>query len=232
MLINMYPNPLRLFLPPLLIAFATLTVPAQADSSRTDNIAYVIKRGGDAIGTLKIGFERNGKRLTATSNYTIRVKLLSIVLYRYEKHMVETYEDGRLVAFKTAIDDDGEKSQVSIIRTDDNLIITNQKGNLSAPLGTFPSTYWPPETPSLTQLIDSSDGTFLSVKTSGASTESLAIDGSIIKSKRYEMSGDLKRTLWYSAETGEWLKLKMTASDNSTIEIERDWPPIRKEDIH
>ena len=42
------------------------------------------------------------------------------------------------------------------------------------------------------------------------------------------MTGDLERDIWYAAESGEWLKLKMKASDDSTIEIERDWDPVWK----
>lgn len=220
----------RLFLP-LLILFTAMAAPAQAELPGTGNSAYVVKRDGTPIGTLKIAFARSGKRLVATSDYSIKVKLLAIVLYRYDKHMVETYQDGRLVAYETHIDDNGEKSRVRVTRDGNKLNVVHPKGELTVPVGTFPSTYWPPGTPDLTRMIDSSDGVLLNVKTAEAATEDLAIDGRTVKTKRYEMSGDLTRTLWYAADTGEWLKLRMKASDNSTIEIERDWPPVWKRDL-
>ncbi|CAN0591647.1 unnamed protein product, partial [Laminaria digitata] len=185
---------------------------------------YVVKRNGNPIGTLKIDFKRDGSRLVATSDYSIKVKLLAIVLYRYDKRMVETYEDGRLIAYETDIDDNGTKSQVRVTRRGDALSVVHPKGTLTAPLGLFPSTYWPPATVAQTQLVDSSEGVLIDVETVEAATEELRLDGRIVSAKRYEMSGDAVRELWYDAGTGAWLKMRLKGSDGSTIEIERDWP--------
>jgi len=220
----------RLFLSAIVL-IAAFALPVQAEMPATGQSDYVIKRDGSPIGTLKIAFARDGDRLVATSDYSIKVKLLAIVLYRYDKRMVETYENGRLVAYETDIDDNGTKSQVRVTRDGENLAIVHPKGKLTAPVGIYPSTYWPAATPGLTRMIDSSDGILLNVKSSAATAEDLAIDGRNVKTKRYTMSGDLKRELWYATDTGEWLKLKMSASDKSTIEIERDWAPIWKRDL-
>ena len=205
--------------------------PGNAQMPADGTSSYVVKRDGSPIGTLRITFARDGNRLVATSDYSIKVKLLAIVLYRYDKRMTETYEDGRLIAYETDIDDNGAKSQVRVTRDGDMLSIVHPKGNLTAPVGLYPSTYWPAATPGQTRLIDSSDGIMVDVKISETAAENLAIDGRTVKSKRYAMTGDLVRDLWYAAGTGEWLKLKMKASDNSTIEIERDWPPVWKRDL-
>lgn len=194
----------------------------------TGTAEYVVKRNGNPIGTLKIDFKRDGKSLVATSDYSIKVKLMAIVLYRYDKRMVERYEDGRLVAYETNIDDNGTKSQVRVRRDGEALSIVHPKGSLTAPLGMFPSTYWPPGTIDQTQMIDSSEGVLLNVKTVEVAAEELAIDGRTIGAKRYEMSGDAERQLWYDAKTGAWLKMKLEGSDGSTIEIERDWAPVWK----
>ena len=61
--------------------------------------------------------------------------------------------------------------------------------------------------------------------------EPLTIDERTLSTKRYAMSGDAERDLWYDAGTGAWLKMKMTGSDGSVIEIERDWPPVWKRDL-
>lgn len=219
-------RPLRL-LPVLLMltgpAHSAAPLPAESGTSE-----YVVKRNGNPIGTLKIDFARDGNRLVATSEYSIKVKLMAIVLYRYDKRMVETYEDERLVAYETDIDDNGTKSQVRVTRDGDSLSIVHPKGTLTTPLGVFPSTYWPPATVAQTQMIDSSDGILLNVKTVEAATEDLTVDGRTMSAKRYEMSGDAVRQLWYDAKTGAWLKMKLEGSDGSVIEIERDWAPVWK----
>lgn len=222
-------NYLRRFV--LLAALLMLAAPAPTAASmqmETGTAEYVVKRNGNPIGTLKIDFKRDGKSLVATSDYSIKVKLMAIVLYRYDKRMVERYEDGRLVAYETDIDDNGTKSQVRVRRDGEALSIVHPKGSLTAPLGMFPSTYWPPRTIDQTQMIDSSEGVLLNVKTVEVAAEELAIDGRTIGAKRYEMSGDAERQLWYDAKTGAWLKMKLEGSDGSTIEIERDWAPVWK----
>lgn len=218
---------------PVFLGFLLIsaTMPSNAQMPANGTSSYVIKRDGSPIGSLKITFVRDGQRLVATSDYSIKIKLLAIVLYRYDKRMTETYEDGRLIAYETDIDDNGAKSQVRVARDGDTLSIVHPKGKLTAPVNLYPSTYWPTATPSLTRMIDSSDGILLTVKTAETATENLAIDGRKMKAKRYAMTGDLVRDLWYAADTGEWLKLKMKASDNSTIEIERDWAPVWKRDL-
>jgi hypothetical protein len=202
--------------------------PLPADSGRAE---YVVKRNGDPIGTLKIDFRRDGDRLVATSDYSLKIKLMAIVLYRYEKRMVETYENGRLVAYDADIDDNGTKSEVRVIRRDDALTIVHPKGALTAPIGLYPSTYWPPATVAQTQLIDSSDGVLMTVKTVNASTGDISIDGRTVTARHYKMSGDAERDLWYDSKTGAWLKMQLKGSDGSVIEIERDWPPVWKRDL-
>lgn len=221
----------RFLILPVLLAFAVTAHAAAPLPAESGTANYVVKRNGNPIGTLRIDFKRDGKRLVATSDYSIKVKLMAIVLYRYHKHMVETYEDGRLVAYAADIDDNGSKSQVRVTRTDDALAIVHPKGTLTAPLGLYPSTYWPPATVEQTRLIDSSDGVLMNVRTSGAAMEPLTIDERTLSTKRYAMSGDAERDLWYDAGTGAWLKMKMTGSDGSVIEIERDWPPVWKRDL-
>lgn len=209
----------------VIAAPATATASMQMETGKAE---YVVKRNGSPIGTLKIDFKRDGKSLIATSDYSIKVKLMAIVLYRYDKRMVERYEDGRLVAYETDIDDNGTKSQVRVSQEGEALSIVHPKGSLKAPLGMFPSTYWPPGTINQTQMIDSSEGVLLNVKTVEVAAEELAIDGRTVSAKRYEMSGDAERQLWYDAKTGAWLKMKLEGSDGSTIEIERDWAPVWK----
>jgi len=202
--------------------------PLPAESGKAE---YLIKRNGDPIGTLKIDFLRDGDRLVATSDYSLKIKLMAIVLYRYDKRMVETYENGRLIAYEADIDDNGTKSQVRVSRSDDALSIVHPNGTLTAPVGLYPSTYWPPATVDQTQLIDSSDGVLMTVKSVEAATGDISIDGRTVNATHYTMSGDVERDLWYDSGTGAWLKMKLKGSDGSVIEIERDWPPVWKRDL-
>ena len=181
---------------PVLLAIAAPVYAAAPLPVESGKEEYVVKRNGSPIGTLKINFKRDGNRLVATSDYSIKVEL-----------------------------------QVRMTRKDNALSIVHPKGTLTAPLGLYPSTYWPPATIEQTQMIDSSDGVLMNVQTAAAGAENVTIDGRTVSAKRYKMSGDAVRDLWYDAGTGAWLKMKFKGSDNSVIEIERDWPPVWKRDL-
>lgn len=200
----------------------TAPPPAEAE------IAYLVKRNGEPIGTLVMKVRHEGPRTTVESHYGIQIRLMSIVLYHYDKHMAETYESGRLVAYRADIDDNGTKSGVQAARDGDKLSVTHPTGRLVVPLGLLPETYWQKATVKQTRLIDSSDGTLLNVQVSDPVREEIRVDGRTLKADRYTMTGDLKRELWYGAARGDWLKMRMTASDGSIIEILRDWPPLWK----
>mgnify|MGYP000439326985 CR=1 FL=1 len=214
----------------IFLTFLVLILPpaVHAQTAPDGKVDYVVKRNGEKIGALKMEFRQEGNRLVVTSDYGIQIRLMSIVLYRYDKRMTETYEDGRLVGYAAKIDDNGGKSSVSAVPDGDGLTIMHRAGTVNAPPGLYPSTYWPPETVNQTRLIDSSDGVLVDVKTEPVAEENLKVDGRTLKAKRYRMTGDLERDLWYAADGGEWLKMRMKASDGSVIEIERDWPPVWK----
>lgn len=218
-----------------LVAFlviALLSIPAAANGPAqilpSGEVSYVVKRNGEPIGALNMTFTREGNRLQVESDYGIEIRLLSIVLYRYQKRMSETYEDGRLVAYETTIDDNGTKSSVSVARDGGLLSIAHPEGSLTAPAGLLVTTYWAKTTVEQTQMIDSSDGVLVDVQVSAPVPEEITVDGRTLQAERYRMTGDLQRDLWYAAEDGEWLRMRMTASDGSTIEISRDWPPVWK----
>lgn len=211
------------FLPLLLLA-----LPAAAQMPAEPETVYLVKRDREVIGALKMNVTKDGARHTVVSDYSIEVKLMSIVLYRYTKRMEEIFEGGRLVGYSAKIDDNGTPSAVNAVRTGDALAVTHPKGTLTVPLGVLASTYWPKDTPKQTQLLDSSDGVILNVKTSAPVPAEITLDGRTVKALRYAMTGDLERELWYDAATGDWLKMQMKASDGSTIQILRDWPPYWK----
>lgn len=187
-----------------------------------------MKRDGEAIGNLLISFRKDGDQLQVDSTYTVEIRLMSIVLYRYRKTMSETYADGKLTAYRTEIDDNGTKSDVTVQKKDDGLIVFHPDGHYVAPADLIVTTYWPAATVHQTRMIDSSDGVIVDVKTSEVGTEDITVDGRSVPARHFRMTGDLERDLWYAATDGEWLKMRMKASDGSTIEITRDWPPLWK----
>jgi hypothetical protein len=214
---------LTAFLP--LLAVLAAPLPAAGQMPAEAETVYLVKRDREPIGTLKMTVAKDGARHTVVSDYAIEVRLMSIVLYRYSKRMEETFEGGRLVGYAAKIDDNGKPSEVAAVRKGDALAVVHPKGTLTAPLGILASTYWPKDTPKQTQLLDSSDGILLNVKISGPEPEEIALDGRTVKALRYVMTGDLERELWYDAATGDWLRMRMKASDGSTVQILRDWPP-------
>lgn len=112
----------------LVLILGPATVQAASPLPAAGHRDYIVKRDGEPIGMFKIDFQRDGNRLVAKSTYSIKVKLLAIVLYRYHKEMLETYEDGRLVSYETDIDDNGTKTAVRVARNNGKLSVTHPMG--------------------------------------------------------------------------------------------------------
>ena len=130
-------------------------------------------------------------------------------------------EGGRLISLKSETDDNGEKQWVKAKATERALKVDSSSGSFEAPLGTFPTSYWSPQTISKSILLDTQHGKLLNVSVSPAVDEFLDTPLGKISTKRYNVAGDLRLSLWYSKAAG-WVK---TAFQVRGVEVEYFFDP-------
>ncbi len=182
-------------------------------------IEMSVTRDKEKIGTHSFSFVRDGDRLHVDARVEIAVKLAFVTVYRMLKTSRETWRDDRLVAYDATIDDNGTVSAVKVRRANGKLAVDGPGGRVMAPLGTMISGYWSERTVKQTVLIDSSDGVLRHVATGTGVRETLRAGDRETAVRRYRMTGDLKRDLWYG-EDGRLVRMREIARDGSVIVTE------------
>jgi hypothetical protein len=192
-----------------------LAAPAPA----ADRIEMDIIRNDEHIGTHSIDFVREGDRLHVDTKVEVAVKMAFVTVYRMLKTSRETWKEGRVVAYDATVDDNGTVSKIRVRPNGENLVVEGPAGRVTAPLGTMISGYWSDRTVKQKLLVDSSDGVLRRVTVGEPSEETLAAGGRKLEVRRYRMTGDLVRDLWYGPD-GRLVKMRETASDGSVIVTE------------
>ena len=190
-----------------------------APAFAADRIEMSIIRNKEHIGTHGISIVRDGARLHVDTRVEIAVMMAFVTVYRMLKTSRETWEQDRVVAYDATIDDNGTVSTIKVRPVGKNLVIEGPGGRVTAPLGTMISGYWSERTVERKLLIDSSDGVLRHVSVGTATREKLAAGNRVIPVRRFRMTGDLKRDLWYG-EDGRLVRMREVASDGSVIVTE------------
>ena len=197
------------------------SVEALSKSIERKPLSYGIFRNGDEIGSARTTFRREGDRLVVETAIKIVVKIAFVSVYRQEELKREYWRNGVMVEYTADLDKNGEKVSVRAKQNGVSLETQGPAGRTKAPIGLIPSTYWNSDTVRQTRLLDSTTGAVVNVTVSPNGSERIKTGNGAVQARRYRMTGDLDRELWYD-ESGALVALKFTeSSGGSTIEYRR-----------
>lgn len=151
--------PLTVFLAALLIMPAT----ARSMEGTPAPFLFDVYYGDTHIGHHNVTFEHHGNDLIASVDIALTLKLGFITLYEYSHKIRETVRNGHLVALEASADDNGTKKWLKARLDGGKLQIEGTGGRFSAPPDLLPTTYWRPETPKQSRLLDTQEGTIIDV---------------------------------------------------------------------
>jgi hypothetical protein len=157
------------------------------------------------IGTLTIVSTRQGDERTYDQVLHIAVKVLFVTAYHQDSQRKEVWRGDRLVAYDAATDDDGKKSTIKGRAEGDKFVIDGPAGHISAPATVYPSNPFDPGIVGATLLMDTGSGKLLHVKITPGAEESVMAAGGTVKARRYAVTGDMQRDLWFD-DAGKLLK--------------------------
>ncbi|MES1153088.1 MAG: DUF6134 family protein, partial [Dongia sp.] len=102
----------------LLLASTVSAASAEAPAwpGKTGRYVFEVTRNGDSIGTQVVEIKQQGDTLVSTTESTVAVKLLGIVVYRLHQVLTETYRGGRLVAVSGDTVDSGGRRLAEMTR--------------------------------------------------------------------------------------------------------------------
>jgi hypothetical protein len=203
----------RLLAAVLALGFAASAWAAELPSG---TVIYGIhhEKYGD-VGTHKLTFSRSGEDLMVEVQNKMKVKLLFITVFSYKADRRELWRDGKMVSYRSQTDDDGTDIATAAELKGGKLVIEGPDGPIEGPFGVFPTNPWNSKIVEQSLLMDTKTGALLNVKIDAAGEDTVEARGKSFKARKYVISGDLERELWFG-EDGTWLQMRFD-SDGSAI---------------
>lgn len=178
----------------LLLAAAALPLAAGSARAATASREFRILRSGSDIGRHRLDARHMpGGDFEVRIFIDIAVKLLGLTAYSYRLENVETWRQGRIVAVRSRVDDDGERHYASIAAGADGLLEIDGSGySGTAPAEAVTTSYYAPAFLDRRPWISTQSGRALAVSVSPSGP------------RRWQVAGELTTELFYDA-AGEWV---------------------------
>lgn len=182
------------------------------------DLTFDVVRNDSVIGHHRVSFRQDGDKLMVNIDVAIKVDALFVTVYRYEQQREEAWRDGRLVAFTSRTNNDGDEYRITGERTADGLKVSDGKASWTVPLESLPISYWNVEMVRRGPLLDTIGGKLLEIAAKKAGEETIEAAGRRMPATRYRLEGERPRDLWYDA-AGRWIGMRNKGPDGSTV----DW---------
>jgi Family of unknown function (DUF6134) len=172
-------------------------------------VEYVIHHEtyGD-VGRHAITFSCDGDDLVVETVIHGEVRVLMLPLFKRDGRYREVWRGDRLISFDSQLNDNGEEFEVSARLEDDHMVIDRRRGVIEAPATIVSDHPWNFAVLDRPLLFDSRRGKLRHVKVEDAGEETLLIGGREVPARKYQMTGDLERVLWYGKD-GAWLQSQL-----------------------
>jgi hypothetical protein len=186
-----------------------------------DRLAFRLMRHGSPIGTHVLTFRGGERDLDVTIAVEAAIRLGPIPLYRYQHNASEIWRDGRLQAVTGKTDKNGTLQEMHLERTAKGLSVQGTGTPLYlAPERVLPTTYWNKNI-LFVPLIGTQDGGLLHPRVTDRGNETVRnVDGSEVRVRTWELSGDLNITVLYD-DADHLAGMRVTIADGSLVSYER-----------
>lgn len=180
-------------------------------------IDFDVYRKGEKVGFHRVRFDGDRNNLRAQSEFSVRIDVFMIPVYRYLYRSESRWRRGTLERLEASVDDDGTTSDVAVntqggrlrIKTPEKLVIT------VPPL--FPTNHWNHRVTAEDRVLNTLTGRINSVRIEARGRETVMTERGAVTATRYAYTGDLKTEVWYDAE-GRWVKMRFDGKDGTEIE--------------
>ena len=196
----------------ILFALVSLTaLPATAMTPYDWKLTFDVVRCGKSIGKHEITFREVGDETHVDIDIELTVKIGFVTVFRYRHQNTEVWRGGNLISVATDTNDNGDAYEVRARRDGDGLLVKTLDEEHVLPGTAIPTSYWNPAILKNPQWLDTQRGIMLNIEVEPAGLELVSLaDGRTVEAQRYEVSGDLTITVWYTPK-GEWVKLAFPA---------------------
>jgi Family of unknown function (DUF6134) len=193
----------------LLAASTALSAPSHAcDHPPGQEVYKVDHETYGEIGRHVITFSCQGDDLLVETKISGKVTMLSLPIYTLDGSYREVWRGDRLISFESRVNDNGEQFEVRARAEGDQMVIDRRRGVIEAPATIVSDHPWNFAVLDRPLLFDARRGKLRHVQVEPAGEETLLIGGREVPARKYRMTGDLERMLWYG-EDGSWLQSQL-----------------------
>jgi len=197
---------------------ATAPVAAAQDAGwpgKTGRYVFDVTRNGTSIGQQVVEIQEQGDTVIATTESTIAVKLLGVVIYRLHQMLIETYRDGKMLAIGGETVDSNGRRRAELNRDGYHWTGHYNKETRDFVCDCSGSTMWH-ISGMKGDMIEISQGQLRHVTIADGGMETLTLPEGKVSAHHFTVDGDLKRDVWYDAN-GNLVAAAQRGSDGSKI---------------
>lgn len=195
--------------------------PAAVTAPANGTLTYRITRAGLDLGRQSMVF-REVEGATQVEIVThVQVNVGGMQVYEFAQNARELWRDRRMVEFHAHANDNGARHTVEL--TPDSTagagraLLTVDGQRRQVPAEVVSSSLWHPFMLKQRLVVDSLHGDLRAFKVRDEGEVSLRVGEKDVVAKLYNLSGDLKRRLWYAQDGDRLLRMAMVARDGSEV---------------
>ncbi|HRY23175.1 MAG: hypothetical protein H6852_13415 [Geminicoccaceae bacterium] len=182
-------------------------------------LRFAVFRNDREIGHHTLRFTPAGERLTVDIEIELEVRFAFITAYRYSHENREEWSNGQLAGFSSVTDDNGTLHRVEASRQGGRVVIDGSEGQLTAPAGVLPATWWHADFIAGGRWINTQTGEIIASTVTALGQETVEAEGRSVTAERFRLAGDVDMDLWYAGE--RWVKLAFNGPDESRIDYRK-----------
>ena len=181
-------------------------------------LAFTVTRNGAPIGSHVYHFDRQGRRVVVDIHTDIDFRLLWIPVYRFRHGSREIWDGDRMVRLVSKTDDNGDPIALDVTTDGGVLKVGGDAAPAAVDPMAVPASLWNPVVVKRERLLDTVNGMVLTPQADFVGEELLTVAGRQVQTRRYKLSGDYSRDLWYDAGDGSLVRVLFEARDGSEVE--------------
>jgi len=188
----------------LLAVAASVMASAPPASAALQKFVYQVRHSTyGRIGTYTNSVETTGEKTTVTTEGRIAVSILGIVLYRQDFDRVERWTGERLMSFQGLTTTNGRAIEVKGEAAGDGFAVDSPNGSFMAPAMVRLANPWSADVLKGEMMLTPDRGQLEDVKVNPGEMTELAIKGTKVRARRYEivrLTGETRYEIWLDDE--------------------------------
>lgn len=205
----------------LLLATLWSLSPVPAVSAQDSQWHFNVLLDGKPIGQHSFRLTNETYRQSLASEADFLVKFLFINAYYYEHKSTEYWDGDCLQQIESHTLDNSKRYRVSGKRQADGFRVSSSDKDFLLPECIMTFAYWNPKILTEKRLLNSQTGEYMPVQVEFKGEENLTGGKQAILANRFDLRADrLRISLWYEAESRQWLALESVTKDNHILRYE------------